>query len=213
MGPKVIGAGFGRTGTLSFKLAMEQIGFGPCHHMMEIMRGEPDPEVWARAASGTLDDWDLLYGDWGSTCDFPHCVFYAELADVYPDAKVVLTRRDPESWYASASQTIFSEENLRRFRGEPLPDDPGAELRLILAEVIARAIDIRRPLSKQEMIDAYLRHNAEVVATIAPERLLVFEAKHGWEPLCEFLGVPVPETPYPRTNTSEEFRERMSRRA
>jgi hypothetical protein len=212
MGLQVIGAGFGRTGTLSFKLAVEQLGFDPCHHMMEVMSSEPDVEAWTRAAEGTLTDWDDLYGGWAATCDFPHCVFYAELAEFYPEAKVVLTVRDAESWYRSASATIFSPDNLKRFNGRGDGDDSGGAMRSALADVIGRVVDMRSELGSDEMIRAFERHNAEVRATIPPERLLVFEASQGWEPLCEFLEVPVPDTAYPRTNTSEEFRNRMSQR-
>lgn len=211
----VIGAGFGRTGTLSFKQALEELGFGPCHHMQEIMTGAPDLDAWASAAAGTLTDWDRLYGDWGSVCDFPHCVFYAELAAFYPEAKVVLTERDPESWYTSASETIFSPDNVERFAsttgGSAGADGPS--LWSSLTTIISRAIDVRTRPDKDAMIAAFLAHNEAVKATIGADRLLVYRVSEGWEPLCAFLGVEVPSTDFPRVNTTEEFRQRLQSRS
>ena len=140
MGLKVIGAGFGRTGTNSFQVAMEMLGFGPCHHM-NVLMSEPGPvDAWRRAADGTLTDWDEIYGAFSATCDFPHCVFYEELAAFYPDAKVVLTVRDPDEWYTSAMSTIFSPENQARNRGADSPLDPA--MMGYVFKCVSRVVDI-----------------------------------------------------------------------
>lgn len=209
MGLQVIGAGFGRTGTNSFHVAMETLGFSPCHHMKVVMMNPPDEDVWARAAAGTLTDWDELYGGFAATCDFPHCVFYEELAAFYPDAKVVLTVRDPEAWYKSATSTIFSPESVARMTGAA-GQDPSmmGPLTESIVKVISRVVDVANVADREATIASFNAYNEAVKATIPPERLLVYEVSQGWEPLCGFLEVPVPDEPFPVTNTTEDFRSR-----
>ena len=206
MGLSVIGAGFGRTGTNSFQVAMEMIGFAPCHHMFVLMNNPGSVDAWVKAAEDTLINWDEIYGDFAATCDFPHCVFYEELAEFYPLAKVVLTVRDPESWYQSATQTIFSPENMERM-SKGGTDGTGAMAQLAgpLGKVMSRVIDFKKLGDKQVTIDSFNRYNEKVQATIPPDRLLVYEVSEGWEPLCNFLEVPVPVEPFPFTNTTDEF--------
>lgn len=208
MALKVIGAGFGRTGTNSFQVAVETLGFAPCHHMNVVLSQPQDPDVWRRAAAGTLADWDELYAGFAATCDFPHCVFYKELADFYPEAKVVLTVRDPESWYRSISTTIMAPQMVQAMRRAAVAGGPVGELAGPIAKIIDRVLDMDRIQDKETSIAAFVRHNERVKAAIASERLLVYEAGDGWGPLCEFLGVPEPSEPYPVTNTTQEFLER-----
>lgn len=213
MGLQVIGAGFGRTGTNSFQIALEMLGFAPCHHMNVLMSRPTSLRAWERAADGTLTDWDEIYGEFLATCDFPHCAFYAELAEFYPDAKVVLTVRDPEEWYASAISTIFSPANQARHEGRD-PDHPTSispELLRAIRRSVGRVLDLRTVNDKHAAIEAFERHNAQVKATIPADRLLVYEVGDGWDPLCEFLGVAVPSEPYPHTNTTREFQSRLDR--
>lgn len=201
---KVIGAGWGRTGTLSLKLALEQLGFAPCHHMTEIVTDPDLMDFWNRLSdnvvAGTPIDWDECFAHWPATVDWPACGFYAELAEAYPEAKVVLTERDPESWYASMAGTILQSMPLTGTDAPPAHDHPmrfGARL------VTEKAFNY--DLSRENVIAAYNRHNAEVRARIPADRLLVFEVSQGWDPLCEFLGVPVPNKPFPRSNARDEF--------
>jgi hypothetical protein len=205
---QVIGAGFGRTGTNSFQVAMEMLGLGPCHHMNVLMREPGSIDAWRRASEGSLTDWDEIYGAYTSTCDFPHCVFYAELAAFYPDAKVVLTVRDPDEWYTSAMNTIFSPENRARNRGTDAPLNP--EMMGYVFKCVSRALDISNLDDKEASIAAFERHNEHVKATVPAGRLLVYEVSDGWEPLCDFLDLPVPEAAFPYTNTTEEFQGRRA---
>lgn len=193
---KVIGAGFGRTGTLSLKLALEQLGFGPCYHMVEVFKNPQAARWWIEAADGR-PDWAKIYEGYNSTVDWPNATFWAELADAYPDAKVILTVRDPEAWFRSTQATIFA---------APPPAEVG-DFGEMYDKVIARLFD-RRMHDHDHVIDVYQRHNEEVQRRIAPERLLVYEVAEGWGPLCAFLGVPAPETAMPQVNSTEEFRAR-----
>jgi hypothetical protein len=145
-----------------------------------------------------------MFANYRSSCDWPSCYFYKELAERYPQAKVILTLRDPEAWFKSVSNTIIGS-----FKGPMiLPDGrrvgpPGDFVPLLGQKTFGGHFD------EAHMIDVFNRHNEEVRRTIPKERLLVFDAKQGWEPLCEFLGVPAPATPFPKTNSTEEFRARL----
>jgi hypothetical protein len=197
---KVIGAGFGRTGTMSLKLALEQIGFGPCYHMVEVFKNPQAPGWWIEAADGH-PDWEKIFAGYESTVDWPNATFYAELADAYPEAKVILTERDPEAWFASTQATIFN-----------LPTDAtdGSPFGEMLAKVVGRLFDGRLH-DHDHCIEVFKRHNAEVRRRIPAERLLVYEVAQGWGPLCEFLGVAAPDTPMPKVNSTEEFQQNRAK--
>ena len=196
MALSVIGAGLGRTGTLSLKLALEMLGPGPCYHMVEVFPNPASPSLWARAVDGSLGDWDEIFGAYGSTSDWPACAFYRELADRYPEAKVVLTVRDADRWFDSTQATILAESTTAGIAQSPFGP--------LMADIVFKTFD-GRVHDRAHCIAAYERHNAEVVASIPAERLLVYDPADGWEPLCDFLGVPVPDAPFPRANTKEEF--------
>lgn len=199
MALKVIGAGLGRTGTMTLKTALEMLGFGPCHHMVEVFANPSQMGFWRRAATGETVDWEEVFAAYGSSVDWPSAHFYAALAERYPDAKVILSLRDPQRWYDSMSETILKvmeHGDKNRFSGD---EDSR------FAEIIVKDQTFHGDFSRDNVIAAFERHNAEVRRTIPAERLLVFEAAEGWAPLCAFLGVPVPETPFPRTNSREEF--------
>ncbi len=195
MALSVIGAGFSRTGTFSLKLALERLGFGPCCHMSEVFSR---PDLWPlwEAAYAGAPDWDALFEGFASTVDVPSNQFYAELAARYPDAKVILTVRDPQSWWRSMRATLLSDP-VRRHVG----DSPVATLirRMGLHGSDPRAQD------PDHMLAWYDRHNASVIATIPAERLLVYRIEEGWEPLCRFLGVPTPDAGFPHVNSTEAF--------
>lgn len=194
---KVIGAGYGRTGTMSLKLALEQLGFGPCYHMVEVFKNPVAARWWVDAAEGR-PDWEKIFAGYDSTVDWPNATFYAELAEAYPEAKVILTERDPEAWFASTQATIFARD---------IPADTEDPWMLMFGKVIADLFD-RRMHDKDKLISVYQAHNARVREVIPSERLLVYEVAQGWAPLCDFLGVAVPEGPMPKVNSTEEFQSR-----
>ncbi len=196
---QVIGAGLGRTGTLTLKTALELLGFGPCHHMVEVIANPEQIPFWNRAAKGEAVDWDEVYGSYRATVDWPGCHFFAQLADSYPEAKVILSLRDPERWFDSMSNTILP--GMQEMGLETLTNDHP----MLFGGLIIARDTFGFDFSKASVIAAFERHNAEVRRRIAPERLLVFEAAQGWEPLCAHLGVPVPDRPFPRVNDREEF--------
>jgi len=197
----VIGAGFGRTGTLSLKKALERLGFGPCHHMVELFAHPEQIPLWDQATDGAPIDWDALLGGYRSAVDWPACHFWRELADRYPAAKVVLTVHDPQAWYRSARATIF------RYMADPPPDEPAAakaQWRLVRKMILRQTFGGSTEDPKLA-IGVLRMHDEEVERTIPAERLLVHEVSQGWEPLCRFLGADVPDEPFPRVNTTEEF--------
>jgi Sulfotransferase domain len=196
MSLRVIGVGYPRTGTLSLKHALESLGFGPCHHMTELLARPERWPNWIRAARGEPVDWDTVFAQFQSSTDAPACYFYRSLAARFTDAKFILSLRPPEKWYESARATVFSDQLLLPMLGTPM------------AEMISKVVFSRyegRLGDRAYMIAAYERHNAEVQRLIPPERLLLLRAGDGWEPLCRFLGVTVPNEPYPHSNDRKEF--------
>ena len=193
---KVIGAGPGRTATFSMKFALEHLGLGPCYHMVEVFRNARKTiPLWQAAGDGN-PDWDTIFAGYQSTTDNPACVFWRGLADYYPDAKVVLTMRDAETWVESCNATINSPRMLASLEGSPIE----AMMKATCLEQFGDKIDDPR-----WMANWYRAYNQEIIDTIAPERLLVFHPNEGWEPLCDFLGVPVPAEPFPRVNSRDEL--------
>jgi hypothetical protein len=191
---RVIGAGFGRTGTASLKLALDQLGFGPSYHMSEVMADPGAVPLWERAAEGH-PDWDTILDGYQSTTDFPACTYWRELMEHYPDAKVILTVRDAESWYESVHATIMSRALVEHLRQAPVAT-------MFETSVFSHFGDGIH--DRSAMVDAYERHVATVVATVPSDRLLAFDVKQGWQPLCDFLEVPVPDDPFPRANSRAE---------
>jgi len=195
----VIGAGFGRTGTMSLKLALEQLGIGPCYHMSEVFKNPAAPGYWEAAADGKPVDWEEVFAGYRSTVDWPSATFYKELADAYPDAKVILTVRDPEAWFTSTQATIFASRIF---------EDATSDWGRMVLKVVGDLFD-REMSNKAKLIDVYNRHNETVQRVIPAERLLVYDLSEGWNPLCRFLGVPVPDEPMPNTNSTEDFKQRL----
>ena len=198
MALKVIGSGLGRTGTMSTKLALQQI-LGPCHHMMEVFTHPESIPLWVEAGRGN-PDWDAIFRDYVAMVDHPGCAYFEQLMHHYPDAKVLHTVRDPDKWFDSTQATIFNPDR-------PAPPE-GTPMRTFFDQLYAwYGGDMH---DRGFMTDFFRRHTERVVASVPPERLLVFDVKDGWDPLCAFLGVPVPETPYPRENTTEQFQARSA---
>ena len=194
----VIGAGFGRTGTLSMKAALEILGFGPCHHMMTVIDDPEQKRIWrAAAATGGQPDWNEAYAGFRSAVDWPTAYYWRELSEYFPDAKMLLTIRSPESWYASMTKTVANALGAS--------NDPAS----LGVKLIGQGTFGGRFEDRAHAIAVYERHNAGVRAAFPPERLLVFQIGDGWEPLCRFLGVPIPDVSFPQTNSTEEFTARF----
>jgi hypothetical protein len=200
MALKVIGAGYPRTGTGSLKLALEQLGFGRCHHMREIFINPQSAGLWVEAAAGH-PDWERIFEGYQSCTDTPGCAFWRELADYYPDAEVLLSVRDKEQWFESIQATVFSPRMRRMQAGTPL--EPFFET--VVYPQFGAGIDDR-----DVMLAQFERHRQEVIAAIPAPRLLVFDVREGWGPLCDWLGVAVPETPFPHANSRAEIAERRA---
>lgn len=199
---QVIGAGFGRTGTFSLKLALETLGFGPCYHMFEVFDHPGHDLLWEAMAEGRGGDWEEIFAGFHSAVDWPVAAFYEPLMRRYPDAKVVLTVRDPEAWYESAKRTIApSPEDTRSGTGSRMP-------RLVIWDGVFGG----RFHDKAHALAVFERHAAEVKERVPAGRLLVYDPSDGWGPLCRFLGVDVPTQPYPHRNTTEQFLERQEQR-
>jgi len=198
----VIGAGFGRTGTLSFKIALEMLGFAPCYHMVEVLQHEGHAQLWHQAADAPVPDWRMLNG-YQAAVDWPVCYFWRELAASFPQAKVVLTLRDPQRWYQSVYETIY--QLMRRPILEQMPPIVRAQHIMATDLVLQRTFGGRFE-DRGHAIAVYERHNEMVQRSIPSERLLVYEVSQGWTPLCNFLGLPVPEAPYPQVNSTDEFK-------
>jgi Sulfotransferase domain len=211
MSLKVIGAGFGRTGTLSLKLALEELGLGPCYHMIEVNAHREHDALWLALARSEASDWRPMLQGYASTVDWPTTYVWKELAAANPQAKIILTLRDPDAWYASAAATIFARMiEFETLRAEALRSDPAAvdEARRRHMEMINTLIVEKTfggSLDKDNAIAVFNAHNEEVRRSVPREKLLVYESGDGWEPLCAFLDMPVPSAPYPKVNTTEDF--------
>jgi hypothetical protein len=197
MSLKIIGTGFGRTGTDSMRMALNMLGFGPTHHMFELSDKPILYKRWIDLAHGAQPDWDGLFEGYLSCVDWPSAYYWRQLIDVYPDARVLLTWRSPESWWKSFKNTLL--ETMKR----PKETHP-------LAHFIAKNVFNGKPDDRDHAIDVYKRHVDEVIDTTAQDRLLVYKLGEGWEPLCTFLGVSVPKQDYPNKNDTLEFRTQKS---
>jgi len=212
---KVIGAGLPRTGTLSQKVALEMLGFGPCYHMVNVLTDLPLARGWEAAMDGDAD-WDALFGEHESTVDWPGAFFYRELADAYPEAKVVLSARDPEAWEKSMVDTIWGlfhghsvMANLSKAR-EIVDPEWRSYMRLMARMWAAQGIFAGPDFRPGQLAEAIARYQEQVERHIPRERLLVWNVQEGWEPLCSFLEVDVPDAQFPRLNDSKMFVDRIT---
>jgi hypothetical protein len=197
---RVVGAGLGRTATHSLKIALEQLLGGTCYHMIEVFGRPDDIQVWQDAVDGRPVDWHALMRDFSACVDWPVCGFWREMADAYPDAIVLLSSRSsPEAWWKSANETIFA---IAR-RGAPPDPTLARQMNMIMGLFERFTPEWEDPAAARA---AYVRHNDAVRATVPPERLVDWQPGDGWEPICTALGVPVPETPFPHANTTDDFR-------
>jgi len=219
---EVIGTGLGRTGNLSLHAALERLGFAPCEHMTNCFANPDRFALWLEAArrkrAGEPIDWRPLFTGYRATVDWPAVYFWRELIAAHPEAKVILTVRDPDRWYDSARATIYAATQAR-------DATPAARLLYGLVawvnpragrgfrtvkETVWDGTLAGRFADRDAAIRIFEEHNREVEATVPAERLLVFDVKQGWEPLCDFLGVPVPAgEPFPHVNDAADFTRRQ----
>jgi hypothetical protein len=193
MALKIVGTGLGRTGTKSLQSALNMLGLGPCHHMVEVFAQPQSAGLWVEAAKGR-PDWEAIFAGYQSVVDYPGAQFWRELTAYYPDAKVLHTVRDPDLWFDSTQVTIFSPESPAR-----RPSSMTEFFNTFLGEFGTRLHD------RKYMTDYFRDHTRKVVEAIPTKRLLIYEVSQGWGPLCEFLGVEVPATPFPAENSRAEF--------
>lgn len=199
-GLRVIGAGFGRTGTTSLLKALGILGLGPCYHMRVAMTRPGHGKFWIRAKAGEPVDYRRFFRGYRSAVDWPTCEFYRELMALYPDAKVLLTVRDPDAWYDSMRETLWV------VRGA-LPWWYSRSIVRMHEAVFWQSRFNGEFTNRERTIEVYLSHIAEVRRTVPPGRLLEFRIEEGWAPLCRFLDVPVPEgVSFPCANDRALFR-------
>lgn len=200
MSLRVIGCGVGRTGTESLKQGLEILLDAPCYHMFEVMKNDSHVPIWHYAARGESVDWQKLFEGYAAAVDWPVAAYYREMVDEYPDALFILSKRDPDKWWNSASETIFP--SIMR------PDEDGRSRRLMIREMLKNRFtdDLT---NKDVCLAAYHAHNDEVRRTIPAARLIEWSASEGWKPICEALELPIPDEPFPHANSKEAFIERV----
>jgi hypothetical protein len=219
---EVIGAGLGRTGTLSLHAALERLGFAPCEHMTNCFAHPERFALWLEAArrkrAGEPIDWRPLFTGYRATVDWPGAYFWRELIAAHSEAKVILTVRDPTRWYDSARATIYTATQARNgtpaarvlYRLVGWANPHAGEGFRTVQETVWDGTMRGRFEDRDEAIRIFEEHNRDVVATVPSQRLLVFDVKEGWEPLCTFLGVPVPASePFPHVNDAADFSHRQ----
>jgi len=200
MALKIIGAGMGRTGTASLKIALEILNIGRCYHMSEVLKNPEYIKYWIEAAEGSAD-WDKIYSGYSATVDNPGCNYWKELTAYYPKAKVILTTRDASTWFDSTNETIHSAEFARFMKNSPF------------GEMIQKTMWDRmenRMQDREYMVEFFNKRSAEIIDSIAPERLLVYQVSDGWWPLCAFLEVTVPDMDFPRINSRDETKDLLA---
>ncbi len=212
MALKVFGTGQGRTGTTSLKLALEHLGFGKCYHMFELMAHPEQIVYFEKAERGEKVDWDKLFEGYQSACDMPVIRYYQDILKRYPDAKLIHTTRDPDSWYKSMMSTIFWALNPSIGRKLNmmirLPFSKTLRKRLRILKYNGKMVksffgdDLH---NKAKVLEHFNHYNQQVLASIPADKILIYDVKTGWEPLCKYLGVPVPSIPFPKSNTKDEF--------
>jgi len=194
MALKIIGAGMGRTGTASLKVALETLGIGHCYHMSEVLKNPECTKDWINIAQGNAD-WDKIFNGYSATVDNPGCNYWKELADYYPEAKVILTVRDANKWFDSTNETIHSVEFAGFIKNSPFGE--------MVQKTIWNLME-NRMQDRKHMVKFFTNRTSKIIEYIAPERLLVYQVGEGWEPLCTFLDLPLPNTDFPRINSRDE---------
>jgi hypothetical protein len=210
---KLIGVGFGRSGTMSLKGALEQLGANPCFHMIDLIMGERkerDLEYWTRIADGEQVDWHEVFEPYEATVDWPACRYWRELVDAFPDVPVLLNHRDFDGFYKSCENTIAAIKKAAQ-AGELKPDtnrpQPPPELWGAIEKIIWQGDFQGRFDDKEWVRQMYFDRIETIKREVPSDRLIVWElGKDGWEPIADALGVPVPDEPFPHLHDTNEFR-------
>ena len=212
---KLIGAGMPRTGTLTQKMALEMLGLGPTYHMVNVIADLEQAALWQRALTGE-NVWSQIFDGYQSTVDWPGGYFYRELIDAYPDAKVLLSTREPEAWERSMRETVWAVRNgeslIRLLSSAQAHVNPRWKGFLDMIDGLLwqdQGTFASGHAEPKQLIDAMNAHNDEVKRTVPADRLLVWSVKEGWGPLCDFLELPIPEEPFPHINDRTEFLNRI----
>ena len=200
---KIIGSGYGRTGTMALKIALETLGCGPCYHMLEVSKNPGHDKLWREATDRGTADWDTIFANYQACVDWPACSFWEALLNQYPDAKMILSIRDPEDWYQSVKNTIYQRMKMPR-------ESENEEAHRDMAYHLILELTFNRSFAdKKYAIDIFNHHIAEIKRKVPDDKLLVYETGTGWGPLCRFLQLPIPNQSYPHVNTTREFREQF----
>ncbi|MCP3943860.1 MAG: sulfotransferase family protein [Desulfobacteraceae bacterium] len=202
---EIIGAGFGRTGTNSLKIALERLGFGPCYHMFELAQNPSHIDFWNLAIDGKPVNWKEFFHAYDSAVDWPTAAFLPELLGEYPEAKVILTVREPEEWYRSIKNTVF----IGLSNGHK-SQNPATQQRMAMGKrLILDGVFSGKYKDEQHCLNVYKNHVEDIKKLVPPERLLSYNLSQGWDPLCKFLDVKVPDQSLPHTNTRADFFKNM----
>ncbi len=214
---KIIGAGFGRTGTTSLYMALTQLGF-PCYHMFELVQNKanrPHLDFWSKVANapaGTQHDWGTVFANYTEAGDNPACWVWKELLAANPDAKVILSLhpKGPEAWYQSAIETIYATERMWQFKVLKIAVPPFRKFGDMLTKLIWQRSHQGTMADRAKAIEFYRRHTERVKSAVPADKLLIFSADQGWEPLCGFLGVPLPAGAFPEANDRAFFKKNLA---
>lgn len=198
---QVVGAGLGRTGTHSLKVALEQLLGGPCYHMMEVFGRPGDIPVWQAAINDGMPNWNDFLSEYRAAVDWPAAAFWREISAANPDAIVLLSSRDTDGWWTSANNTIFKivEREL------PAEEEAGRAQMAMATDMLGKRFTPNWR-DETEAKRAFEQHNADVRASVPADRLIDYHPGDGWEPICARLGLAVPSEPFPHLNTTDEFR-------
>lgn len=208
---KLINTGLGRTGTTSLKAALERLGFGPCYHMFDIVGDQERLKQWEGiVCEGRTPDWEAVFDGYTSAVDGPSSIYYKQIMEAFPEAKIILTIRDGERWYQSTHDTLY-QFAVKSMESPPQEGSPQARLYRVTSTLIWDGLFGGRFSDKEHAIEVFRDHNQEVVNSIDPDNLLVYDVKQGWTPLCAFLGVDVPPEEFPHANDTESMRKRIGR--
>jgi hypothetical protein len=203
---RLINTGLGRTGTTSLKAALERLGFGPGYHMFDVVSSDERLAQWEKVVcDGQPPDWEAIFEGYASAVDGPCAIYYRQIMEAYPEAKLILTVRDADRWYQSTYDTLY-QFALKIRESSPAADSMPARVYRLTSTLIWDGLFGGRFSDKEYALEVFHRHNQDVVDQVDPDNLLVYDVKQGWEPLCAFLGLEAPSEDFPRLNDAESMR-------